>query len=386
MNLVYWLSSFNLFGLALAISDIFLTFYIWDKSQNIRTITVYHLAMFLVIPVFAILSGMLAEKKSPLFCYSMGLLFRAAIFVLVISAPNFVITNIWLFGAIYGASIGISAVPSNIINSKIFENSLERLLSLNTAIGSSVNLIAPFVASLLIPKFGYNPLLVLATIFLFLSWITTLGIKDTNYGDGKFTLSKVLFPKQGSENYLLFIVQFIEGIRSGFLWSFGGIIAYLYVGGLKSWGIYNLFFTALTIVLGLFFARFLRLHLNKFFVVTTGLFYSLACLLLGVNSGIEYFLYYSLVLAFISAIGWSSFLGTINQIMKEDLSFEKYRIEYYVAIELPLALGRIVPLLIILGLNTQQFSDIGVRISWILIGIIPIISFSLLTKSQVWNK
>lgn len=385
MNLVYWLTSFNLFGLALATSDIFLTFYIWDKSLNIRTITIYHLAMFITIPVFAVLSGIISEKKSPLGGYSIGLLIRTFVFAFVIIAPQFILANIWIFGVIYGASIGISAVSSNVINSKIFEESLENLMSLNTAIGSTINLLAPFLASLLVSSLGYNPLLIIAIFFLGLAWLMARKIKQLNFGDGKFSLVKVLFPIQKSENNLLFLTQLVEGVRSGFLWAYGGIIAYLFVGGLRSWGIYNLIFTGLTILLSFYFAKTLRLHLNKFFVVTTGLFYSLACLLLGVNSSLEYFLYYSFVLSFISAVGWSSFWGTINQIMKENPDFEKYRIEYYVAMEFPLALGRIIPLVIILISNTQQFSDFGIKLSWILIGIIPIISFSLLNKSQVWK-
>ena len=385
MNLVYWLTSFNLFALALTVSDIFLTFYIWDKSSSIRTISIYHLAMFITIPIFAILAGILSEKRSPVDGYSIGLLIRAFVFILVIFFPKFIMDNIWLFGSIYGASIGISAVSANIINSKIFENSLEKMMSFNVIIGSITNLMAPFFATIIASTLGFNPLLAASLLFLLLAWMSSRKIEKLVYGDGGFNLLNGSLLKRKTNNNLLFLVQFIEGIRSGFLWAYAGILAYIFVGGIKSWGMYNLFFTGLTILFGLIFSKTLRLHTNKLFVVTTGLFYSLACLLLGVNFSLGYFLFYSLVMSFVSAVGWSSFLGTINQIMKEDSDFEKYRIEYYVAIELPLALGRIIPLLLILIFNVNKFSDFGIRFSWILVGIIPIISFSLLNRSRVWK-
>lgn len=386
MNAIYWLVSSNLFGLAISLSDIFITFNIWEKSHDLSIITIYHLAMFASIPIAAIISGVISERKSPILSFGIGLVSRIVMLLPIVLAPNFLINNIWFFGMIYGFSIGMCAIPSSIIGSKIFENSLERFLSLNSSIGGAVNLIVPIVASFLIVRFGYNPILLVAIPFVCLSLIVVTRIRDVKFGDGSFSLSKVIYPRDNQDIKTAWIVQFIEGLKGGFLWTYGGILAYMFVGGLAQWGIYNFIFSSLSIVVGLILAKKFRLHLNKFFVITTGIFYSIACLFLGTNLGITFFLYYSLVLVFVSAVGWSSFWGTINKIMSQDKDFDRYRIEYYVASELPLALGRITPLLIIYAFGVQQFSDLTMRLSWVLIGLVPIISFSLLDKTGVWDR
>jgi MFS family permease len=313
----------------------------------------------------------------------LGLISRVIVLISVILVSNFFTEKIWIFGLLYGFSIGLCAVSSNIIGSKIFEKSLERLISLNSAIGGAVNIFVPVISAFLIIRFGYTPILIVAAPFLIAAWLFVTQIKGIKFGDGRFTLLKV---GNTSENNLIWLTQFVEGLKGGFLWAYGGILAYTFVGGLAQWGVYNLVFSLLSIVVSLVLAKSFQLHLNKFFVVTVGLFYSIACLFLGANLGLIFFIYYSFVLIFVSAVGWSSFWGTINKMMSLNSDFEKYRIEYYVASELPLAIGRITPLLIIYAFRVHQFSDLVMRLSWVLIGLVPIISFSLLNKSQTWRE
>ena len=78
---------------------------------------------------------------------------------------------------------------------------------------------------------------------------------------------------------------------------------------------------------------------------------------------------------------WPIFVG----IIKEDPDCTNYLDEYYAIAEIPLSLGRLLPLIILFIANADMNYDPVLRIIFLVIGTVPLLSASILKKTNYFR-
>jgi len=363
------------------------SFFIWKSSPGLSGLLWYFLGLFSSIPAGGLLSAYLSEKTSPKISFSLGILSKAALLLAIVLLKDSFLSHLVWFGVLSGASLGFYAVPLNSLHDYISGNFVEKLTATNSAISGSIGVFIPTFGAFML-SFGipYSFLFILSSICGLIAAAFCLFVKTTTPTDRNFEILSILSPRNLTRDKLILLaVEFVEGIKSGFLWAFGGIICLSLLNGIGKWGVFNFIFSSITVILSFVAGRTLNEKLSRPIVVATGFLYSLACLFLSLHFDLKFFVFYSFLGCFVSAFGGASFGGTLNRILREDPQFSNLRHEYFALREFPAMVGRILPLVVLLLLNTKEINSLGSRLAFVLVGFIPLISLSLLDISHLWK-
>lgn len=369
--------------MANSISTIFISFYIWKSSTGLHQLLLYHLWLFALIPVSATLGSWLAKHISPSFSYILGLVANILLLTSAVVFSHFFVNTVWLFGVLTGVSVGLIGLSANLITEEVAHSALERINAVRGFVSAAVTLVIP--ASLAMALFlglGYSPLFIIGSVFLLCSAVAAALSVSPAKPSSFQPLPAILAARSNPNRGLLFGIYLLHGIRDGVLWGLGPVVALQVMGGVKSWGIYILAFSALSLGINYLLTRVLNWHTNHSFIIGSGIFFSIACVIFGSNFGFYSFLWYSVFLTVDLAITGSAFMSATTRIVQSDLHYTKYKDEYFSLLEYPVGIGRVLPMAVLLFAGSSLDNNLTLRILIIAIGTISTLIFYLLNQTK----
>ena len=228
-NIKNYYASFNLDQFAVGLISVFINLFFF-ATQNYAAVLYFELATFIVALVTYIPAGYLMRRYHPRYLYLIGLALSIILLVDLLVATG-ALASVFIFGIIYGASIGVYYAGNNVIMYDITKRSNRTsFVATNNFLTGAASLIAPVLAGALIEfttftgvyKFIWD--FAIAIIFFVLSAILILRIKQHGKFGLKYSIKGTLI--KAKKGFSKFNIYFVVSQ----IFSFGvGIILPIYV-------------------------------------------------------------------------------------------------------------------------------------------------------------
>ncbi len=383
MNNYLWIFLQSTNNLSNAVISIFLSIFVWQKTGSIDYLFLFFLALFLTIPVSGFIGSYITEKfnfKTPVLISFMS---QILLLFFAVNYSNYLIDNPILFGLINGVSIGFYAVPRNAVFQLMNKDSISASNSLLSVIGGLISLSVPVVGSLWISRIGnYNGIFILAGISILLGFVVNFFIKYPK-SNGMFD---VLVYKQFAKNkdfIKVIFLRFLDGIKGGIEWAFMGVITLGLIGGdLEKWGILNFFASLVGIGSGLFYMKVISKGYDKPALYLSSILYTFFGIFLLVSFGLVNFVFYLFGTTITSSFIGSAVSKLWSDVFDESGGGSYNSSEFFSILEIPLMLGRVIPIFILFFNQIDLSSKVNLGMLFILISTIPLLSTYVLQRTK----
>ncbi len=383
MNNYLWVFLQSTNSLSNAVISIFLSIFVWQKTGSIDYLFLFFLALFLTIPVSGFIGSYITEKfnfKTPVLISFMS---QILLLFFAVNYSNYLIDNPILFGLINGVSIGFYAVPRNAVFQLMNKDSISASNSLLSVIGGLISLSVPVVGSLWISRIGnYNGIFILAGISILLGFVVNFFIKYPK-SNGMFD---VLVYKQFAKNkdfIKVIFLRFLDGIKGGIEWAFMGVITLGLIGGdLEKWGILNFFASLVGIGSGLFYMKVISKGYDKPALYLSSILYTFFGIFLLVSFGLVNFVFYLFGTTITSSFIGSAVSKLWSDVFDESGGGSYNSSEFFSILEIPLMLGRVIPIFILFFNQIDLSSKVNLGMLFILISTIPLLSTYVLQRTK----
>ncbi|MBD3281008.1 hypothetical protein GF389_05860 [Candidatus Dojkabacteria bacterium] len=386
-----FLTSNNLMWAGNYVFDVILAFFIWGESQNLNNLLVFKLFWTIGIVGGAFSAVYLMVRLHPIIIriasFLLAVIFAVSILFLNVEGKFILI----LLGAIYGFKVGLGSQPYNLIYQMLIrpENRLF-FSSLQSAIHNFVLIFFPFVVTQIIDiTENYDIVFILAIILTILSIFPLFsGLKS--YKNGK-QRDKTDFSgayqeiKQSKNLQNLLALKFIDGIQNGFEIAVFPVLGLYIVSDVGSWGIVNTIFAVLTVFL--YFTVAKKLSFKKAAPVfnVVAVVYSLVALLFGVYLTLELYLLFLIVLVLDRTLINTVYSAIDSKIVDRRVEETDHLDEYLTIAEIPLFLGRVVPLLGLL-LAGGQIDGVAMSLVLVLVAFLPMAMTYILGRIDILKR
>ncbi|MCP4641323.1 MAG: MFS transporter, partial [bacterium] len=359
------LALMGLYTAASALCNVFVSVYLYKNSQDITVVFHHYLALYIVTPVVFLFSGWYSARRERLHAYRLGLVLHAAYYALLLGlqerCPDYAV----LLGAMLGVTWGVFWAGANTFNFDVtYEGRRESFIGLLQAVNGIFRLLAPLAGGYIIAYAGqglvgyqlvFGMAVCLYVVCFFLSFAMPSDSKPR-----PFRLKRALWPGPDQRDWRLMMLAAFSLFGTFSIFGFLlGLLMYLETGKEVSVGNYASVQAIVGVCTALVLGRMVVPENRKRFM------FAGVCLLLAAGTVV------SLKLSFVTLIAFGllrstagPFFGIPHQSLRLDTiarSVEEpaQRIEYLCAWEVPLAVGRVVMMLALIGLDTDQAASVG---------------------------
>ncbi|NIA12813.1 MAG: MFS transporter [Nitrospiraceae bacterium] len=387
------LSLSAVYSTAAALCSVFVSVYLWINSQDLGVIYSYYLALFVVTPVFFLLSGWYSQARDRLHVYRLGLVLHAVLYatflVLRERSPEYAL---WL-GALQGVTWGCYWAGANTLNYDVSAaGKREYYFGLLHGTTGIVKLLAPVAAGFIIrfasePREGYHLVFGVVVLLFLLSFALSFLMPPDNERR-PFHLRRALFP--GSEHRDWRLVMLASASMSGSFTIFAFLLTllmYIQTGDELSVGAYAAFQSIAVIVVPFFVGSALVPRNRRTFMRWGVILLVAAGALMAFKLSVVTLVLFGLLRSIAQPLFGIPHTGLRLDIISESVENPAQRIEYLCAWEIPLAAGRIIMMLIMMALyGVLAQSEVAVRISLFVLCAIRILSYQLLIRTSPMRR
>ncbi len=223
-NIRHYYASYNIDQFAVGLIGVFLNLFFFS-TQNYAAVLYFDLATFLIALVTYLTSGYMLRMHHPksLYLIGIGLSILLLVDLLLATGP---LASVFVFGLIYGASIGIFYAGNNVIMYDLTKRyNRTSFVAMNNFLTGAAALIAPVVAGALIEfttfsgvyKFFWD--FAVAIIFFIASAILVLRIKQRGRFGLRYSIKSTLIKvgKSYSKFNIYFVVSQIFGLAASII-------------------------------------------------------------------------------------------------------------------------------------------------------------------------
>jgi YQGE family putative transporter len=381
---------FSLYDFNYALSNIFMTVFLFKSTEDYRIPSYFYMTQFAtIVPAFWI-GGHLSKRFGNLLSYQLGFVFSALLFATTLVLRGDSPRHPCLLGVFAGLGIGFYFLGEHSLTLDVTtEKTRDYFLSLTTFFTSVLCILAPQISGWLIRFFGagkgslmgyYLVFAIALAIYLLLIY-KSLEFKAEPTGKG-FYFWRVLTFKNNENWNRLMGVQFLLGLRGGLFWFLGGLLVYEVSKNEAVVGGYGTFVNLLGLLTSYALSIWAKAE-NRW----NGLWIS-SCLVSLASVGLFFKIgYLSLAVYAVLAATGSTWLQVVYgafsfTVLEKAREAKARKIEYLAAREVPLALGRILGVLLFLQ-GQSYFGNIGFRTAILVLGAAYMGLFLFLPKNKV---
>lgn len=334
----------GLFITATVFSDVFVDIYIWRLKNDFVIISRYQLIMWLVIPFIFYLSGFIAPKTGAVTLYRAGIVFFLVFYLLALLLNERVPDCLLLLGVIKGTAMGLYWFAYHVISFDYTKHgSRDRFYSVLGILGGIASIIIPPVSGFIISKLdgfrGYYAIFI-CSLVLFLAAIILSGSLKPVASGKKYIVTDLIFPKDNKWRGTM-IAYFIIAGRDMVAIFLISILVYRATGSELSLGKYIFFASGAGVLMGLLMAKYITPKKRPVFFLwgCAGLFLSSFLLMFKINfTTLLLYGIFSSVASYLVAIPLDAHAFDL---ISRDANSHERKMEYIVAREVPMALGRV---------------------------------------------
>ncbi len=365
------MNSFFSFGNAL--SGIFLSVFLWRLDETFTLLAIYSLFFSLSIMLnFWICAG-LARKTSPMTTLRIGIVFYIITYLIIILNQTSLENHVMLLGIMLGMAVSLFSVGAHMaVLDLTKDNRRDQFLYVQGMMVTTGGLIGPLFSGFLIEQFeglvGYFFVFSVTCLFFILSILSSFKIKGKPIAEKSYFWDVVKKPSQQWKR--MYVVMFGEGIVSGVYGTFlVSMMIFIVAGGELNLGIFN-FGAEVVSILSFFLLAKISKPERRIMIYSIG---AISLFLVSVFLSVFPVLFGLLLFGLIKPIA-GNMIGTsmnafIYAAIEKDPEYEKRRLDYIVVREIPLGLGRIIGILLFLGMRSLYDLEELLSISF---GIFPV--------------
>jgi len=387
LNSKKWLSVELLYALANAVIINFVSLYIWQTKQDLSPILLYHIALFVGIPIAGLAASYLTEKNRLKYSFAISFLTKALVLFSIIRYPETFINHPLVFGFISALATGFFIMPRNTVFQLLTDDTERGKQTAILNVGLSfIELAIPLLGAFWVFSTGsYNGIFTFAIFILVLSAFFLSRIRLTT-GDNIWNIKMALNFHRNPDFFKLALIQYFSGIKNGISWALFDVLTfYLLQGNMSKWGITDSFLNLIGIVGGIVYTKYIAGKLDLPILMLTGLIYTGVNILFVSNftfaSLVTFMAFHYLAQVFLA----SSISPVVTGMLEEDSRAGELINEYNAILEFPLALGRITPLVVLFIANSSLDYDPVLKIIFLVMGVVPLIIVSILKKTHLFK-
>lgn len=376
-------------NLSSSIQGLFLSLYFWENSKGTGVVLTYHIFLFLAIPFAGIIGSLLSKYLSSKISFIISAACKITVLGVALIYKDNLISEPELFGVLNGIAIGLYAIPRNITFQKVVSGErIGKTTAVITSISQVYEIVLPTLGALWIVKTGsYAGIFAFGIISPLLALLVLPFVTITK--DSVLTSTATFFKTVSTnKDYLkLLLLYFVLGIKNGISWAlFGGLIYFLVSKYLTYWGYINTGLSIVGITTGLFYAKFLADKKDAIVFNLVGIFYLSIALIFATNYTPLLFVPFLILHAISESLLTNSLSPLSTAIISEDSGYKEYISEYHSLKEIPLSLGRVIPLLILISFSSNLEHSVTLILLLLTVATTPFVAGYILQTTSIYRQ
>ena len=324
------------------------------SDDNVVPISLYNMVWAGIIATMFVLMGDFVKRKNKLISFRISAVLNIVYLLSIIFLKEKIIDYIVFFGLLYGISVAAYAFPFNIlISEKVGKIKMARFIGYSAAIGGSISVLMPLVFGIFLTVDSYEKTAQMILFFPVLEILISLLIKNEPPSKESFKLKDFL--KSLKKDYLVKKAYFIEYLRGLSIGSGAlNVTITLYVIHIfktnLNLGIFTSVFAFFTILLNVLFGRYVKRSHFPTILVVSMIFTTAGSVFFVANPADYSLIFYNF--CFATAVQLLNSIVDVNlfNISNNSCIKDTCRIEYFVAREIFLNLGRVTSFILLFSL------------------------------------
>lgn len=365
------------------ITNTFTNIYLWEQTKSLITIASYNMLIFAALPFAALIGCFIAQRISVKIVYYLGIIFYILQCLIVLIYKENLALILFPFGFVSAMAIGFQAYAYNLITEETTKSQREEFYGIHGSMLNLLGLILPVSYTLLITKLGSFDYLFFIALVLFIVLGVVFFVFPIIRPKTEFKLVEILrIPSTNPDKPKIFWLKFLAGIQSGLSWSIMGLVFLAFLDNLVKWGIFTALLTLLSIVGCYVYGKNVDIKTSKYYFTAIALLYAFSCIVLVVNFSFISFLFFLIVNTLLGVAMSVNFDAIINDLIEEDTNIINLKEEYHALLEIPLAVGRMLPVAMIILFGIQDASNVFLRLIFLILAPIPLYMMWFFVKTK----
>jgi len=377
-----------LYNVADALCSVFVGVYFYIHSLRFEVVCYHYLALYVVTPVVYLLSGWYAQRFDRLHVFRLGVLFHAIYYGLLLYMQQEAANHAVALGGVLGIAWGLFWAGNNTFNYDVVNASQRDYFFgwLNAVTGAS-RFAAPALSALilyLVPgvERGYYVLFATA-VGLYLCSIVASAWVPSDSQCRPFHLARALFPGKDQRDWRL--VMWASVTQAGSFHIFYillGLAMYMKTGNAATVGAFTAFQYLAGIAVSFYAGRRIRRESRRAYMFWGTVLLVLAGGIIGWEISIVSLVAFGFIRSIAEPLYMVPYSSIRLDIIDGSVRDPAERIEYMCASEVPLAVGRIVMMLVLLALS-GTLDELGLRIALFLLCANRIVTYLIIVRTSV---
>lgn len=342
-NIRWYLISLLLYYGATNLSSIFVNIYLWKANQDVRDVAVYNLYYSIAIPLTFIVGGWIVKSIGPLPIYRIGILSDIIFYVLLLLLKTESVHYLWLIGVLKGAGTGFWALGMHVISfDYVKRDDLEVVFSYRNVFMKTAILIAPLITGVILKclpsQRGYDVIFTCSLVLFTASVLSTLNIRNSKKYS-RYQLLSVL--KNRNANWMgIMASQAMVGVREITFSFLISLLLFIETNSELSVSGFTVIGGMVAIVSTYVVGRRISPANRKKILVISAVFLMLSIVGMTSNITIYSILFYVVISSGFEPLQSIVFNTMGFEVIKRNIRDESQQVEYIVAREIPMAIGR----------------------------------------------
>jgi YQGE family putative transporter len=379
-----------MFSAAEALCAIFVSVYLWANSHDFGVVFKHYLAIYTVTPFVFILAGWYSQARDRLHVYRLGLVLFAIYYATMLAlrerTPEFVIP----LGILQGITWGVFYAGSNTLDFDVTTRGRrEYYFGLVTVATQTTAFALPLLSGFIISRApteldGYHRVFAIS-VAIYLACFAVSFLMPNDREPRPFRLKRALFPGKDQRDWRLLMLA--SASLSGTFSIFGFLLSLLMfiqtdnavkVGGFAA--VQSLIIIVMAYYLG---RTIVPRNRRKALLAGVAALVAAGTMILVFKISATTLLVFGLLRAISGPLFSIPHSGLRMEIILKCAENPEQRIEYICAWEVPLAIGRIIMMLIMIGLyGWLHENELGLRLMLFMLCAVRVLTYNLLIRTD----
>lgn len=371
----------GLFAASTSLSNTFVNVYLWRINSQFALIGWFNLVSYVAMAVAFVVAGRLAKRVDRVVIVRLGVALQALFYLSVLILGRKAVTYVTLLGCFMGIGAGFFWLASNLLYFEITERDNRDLYNgVNGLLVSAAGIVAPMLSGWIIKQVdqftGYRIIFSISLGIFLLAVIVSFLLKRRR-APGQFRLTDILRLGIRRENhwYWVNLALIAQGAREGIFVFLIGLL--VYIAAKDEWVLGNFLAISSLVSLVTYYVvgRFMRPNWRDECILLGALMMGVACLPIVWDLKTWTLFVLGIGGALFSPLYLIPLTSTVFDVIGESRETARFRVEFVVARELSLNVGRVLSLILFLWWVKRAPSPEQLRWFVLAVGFVPIFTW-----------
>lgn len=372
-NLQIFLLTIILFTAGTVLSGAFVNIYIWKLKSDFNLIIKYLISTYITVPIIFYLCGYIGMHIDRLSIYKIGIISHSIFYLFVLLVREKITDYLIISGIIYGIAMGFYWFGYHILTIDYTETGKrEKFYSTTSIIASILSMLGPLISGFIIHLLpdlkGYYVIFAISS-FLILSSVVIVSPLKSRPILKPYKIEDLIFTKNKKWLKTMIGYFFISGkdAISMFLIS---ILVIRATGSEFTFGKLAFFIALVSITTSYLVGKYSKPYTRSKYVITGATLYFLIAFILIYKINFHTLIIYSILSSISEILVRIPFSAYAMDLISLDANINERKMEYIVARDVPIAIGRITTLVIFM-IFLKYFDLIAIKMILLLISTFP---------------